>query len=88
MPWLSTKAPGSPGISASVGSNGTTVSWVPDAGTAKIAIQAKTGGTWRTVKIAYLGAEKSATIPRADVIAVTALDRYGNASQPKVLGLR
>jgi len=88
MPWVSTKAPGSPGVSASVASNGTTVGWVPDASTAKIAIQAKTGGTWRTVKIAYLGADKSTTIPRAEVIAVTALDRYGNASPPKVLGLR
>ena len=88
MPWVNSSAPGSPGVSASVAANGTTVTWVPDAGTAKIAIQAKSGGTWRTVKIAYLGAEKSTTIPRAEVIAVTALDRYGNASPPKVLGLR
>ena len=88
MPWSGGKAPAAPGVSASTGSNGTTVTWVPDAGTAKIAIQAKTGGSWRTIKIAYLGADKSATIPRAEVIAVTALDRYGNASPPKVLGLR
>ncbi|MEI6178635.1 MAG: hypothetical protein WCS43_17215, partial [Verrucomicrobiota bacterium] len=88
MPWVNNKPPGSPGVSASAASNGTTVAWVPDERTAKIAIQAKTGGAWRTVKIAYLGANKSATIPRADVIAVTALDRYGNASPPKVLGLR
>ena len=88
MPWVSTKAPGAPGVSASIAPNGTTVSWVPAASTAKIAIQAKTGGTWRTVKIAYLGAAKSTTIPRAEVIAVTALDRYGNASPTKVLGLR
>jgi hypothetical protein len=31
---------------------------------------------------------QSITIPRADAIAVTALDRFGNASAPKVLGLK
>jgi len=39
------------------------------------------------LKIVYAGAGQT-TIPRADAIAVTALDRYGNASPPKVLGLR
>ena len=28
------------------------------------------------------------SFPRAEAIAVTALDRFGNASAPKVLGLR
>ena len=87
MPWLSSKAPAAPGVSASVQGENTVVRWSPDGNTAKVAVQARNGGTWRTVKIASVGAGQ-ATIPRADAIAVTALDRFGNASPPKVLGLQ
>jgi hypothetical protein len=73
-------------VSASVRDQNTVVRWVPDGSTAKVAIQAKTGGAWRTLKIVYAGAGQT-TIARTDTIAVTALDRYGNASPPKVLGL-
>jgi len=86
MPWVSRQAPGAPGVSASLTGNGTLVTWVPDAATAKVAIQAKTGGTWRTAAIVPVS-RKNLTIPKAQAIAVTALDRYGNASPPKVLGL-
>jgi uncharacterized lipoprotein YddW (UPF0748 family) len=87
MPWVNSKSPAAPGVSAVVQSGGTYVHWEPDGNTAKIAIQAKTGGTWRTVQIAPVSG-KGVTIPRADAVAVTALDRYGNASAPKVLGLK
>jgi uncharacterized lipoprotein YddW (UPF0748 family) len=86
MPWVSSRAPAAPGVSASVQGGNTVVRWSPDGNTAKIAVQARNGGTWRTAKISYAGAGQ-ATIPRADAIAVTALDRCGNASPPKVLGL-
>ena len=52
-----------------------------------MAIQAKVSGSWRTVKIAPSGSQ-SVTIPRASAVAITALDRYGNASAPKVLGIQ
>jgi uncharacterized lipoprotein YddW (UPF0748 family) len=87
MPWVSSKAPSSPGVSASATGEGTRIHCSPDGNTAKIAIQAKTGGTWRTLKIIPAGSP-DLTIPRADAVAVTALDRFGNASPPKVLGLR
>jgi uncharacterized lipoprotein YddW (UPF0748 family) len=87
MPWISKRAPGSPGVSAMVSGSNTVVRWVPDGSTAKIAIQVRNGGTWRTVRIGPVGA-REASIPRADAIAVTAIDRFGNASDPKVLGLR
>jgi uncharacterized lipoprotein YddW (UPF0748 family) len=87
MPWVSSKTPASPGLSANVQGSNTVIQWQPEGGAAKIAIQAKIGGSWRTVKISPSGA-KAATIPRAEAIAVTALDRFGNASPPKVLGLR
>ncbi len=87
MPWVSSKSPGTPAVSASAQGDTTTLRCTPDGNTAKIAVQGKIGGTWRTLKItpAY---STSITIPRADTIAVTALDRFGNASPPKVLGLQ
>ena len=87
MTWVSSKSPAAPGVSAVVQSGGTYVHWEPDGNTAKIAIQAKTGGAWRTVQIVPVSG-KGVTIPKADAIAVTALDRFGNASSPQVLGIR
>ena len=87
MPWISSKSPGAPGVSATVQSEGTNIRWSPDGNTSKIAVQAKIGGTWRTMKIVP-AAFQNISIPRAEAIAVTALDRFGNASPPKVLGLR
>ena len=87
MPWVSSKSPGAPTVSASAKGDITSISCTPAGNTAKIAVQGKIGGTWRTLKIvpAY---STSISIPRADAIAVTALDRFGNASPPKVLGLQ
>jgi uncharacterized lipoprotein YddW (UPF0748 family) len=87
MPWVSSKAPAAPGVSASAQGDGTTIRCTPDGSTAKLAVQAKIDGTWRTMKIVPASAQ-NISIPRADAVAVTALDRFGNASPPKVLGLR
>ncbi|MEI6655518.1 MAG: family 10 glycosylhydrolase [Verrucomicrobiota bacterium] len=87
MPWVSQSAPTAPGVSATLQDSATVVHWVPDATTAKIAVQARVGSTWRTVRILPASAA-DLTIPRAAAIAVTALDRYGNASPPKILGLK
>ncbi len=87
MPWLSSQTPAAPGVSASVQGDRTSIHWTPAGGAAKIAVQAKTGGIWRTVRIAPVGSQ-GITIARAEAVAVTALDRFGNASPPKVLGLR
>jgi uncharacterized lipoprotein YddW (UPF0748 family) len=86
MPWVSSKAPAAPGVSAVVQGNGTFVRWSPDRSTAKIAIQGKIDGNWRTLKIVPSNSQ-STTLPKAEVVAVTAIDRFGNASPPKVLGL-
>jgi uncharacterized lipoprotein YddW (UPF0748 family) len=87
MPRVNRRAPAAPGVSASLTGQGTVVSWVPDAATAKVAVQAKTGGSWHTAAIVP-ASRRNLSIPKAQAIAVTALDRYGNASPPKVLGLR
>ncbi len=86
MPWLNSNVPAAPGVSASPQGNDTFVRWTAGGGISKIAVQAKIDGTWRTVKIAP-SASRGITIPRAQTIAVTAFDRFGNASAPKVLGL-
>ncbi|MES2924000.1 MAG: family 10 glycosylhydrolase [Verrucomicrobiota bacterium] len=87
MPWLNSNAPASPGASATADGGNTLVRWSADGSAAKIAVQAKTGGTWRTVKILPTSTQ-TISFPRAEAIAVTAIDRFGNASAPKVLGLR
>jgi uncharacterized lipoprotein YddW (UPF0748 family) len=87
MPWLSTKAPAPPGVSALVQGGNTVVRWQPDGNTAKIAIQTRNSGTWKTARITS-ARNGQASLPRADAIAVTAIDRFGNASPPKVLGLQ
>ena len=73
--------------SATVNGDGTFVRWEADGVTAKVAVQARSGNQWRTVRIAS-SSSNGITIPRADAVAVTALDRFGNASPPKVLGIR
>jgi uncharacterized lipoprotein YddW (UPF0748 family) len=87
MPWVSSRQPAAPGVSAALQGKGTFVAWVPDAAAAKIAVQARVGGSWRTVQILPASA-KGVSIPRADAIAVTAIDRFGSASAPKILGLK
>jgi uncharacterized lipoprotein YddW (UPF0748 family) len=87
MPWVNSRAPAAPGVGASVRGNETVIRWQPDGNTAKVAVQARNGGSWRTMKILSAGSGQT-TIPRADAIAVTALDRFGNASPPKVLALQ
>jgi uncharacterized lipoprotein YddW (UPF0748 family) len=86
MPWVNNHPPDAPSISASVQGSNTVVRWEPAGNAAKIVVQARSAGSWRTLKIAAAGAGQT-SIPRADAIAVTTLDRYGNASPPKVLGL-
>ena len=87
MTWISNKAPSAPGVSASVQGGNTVVRWVPDSNTAKVAVQARDGGVWKTVRITTVKAGQ-VSIPKADAIAVTAIDRFGNASAPKVLGIQ
>lgn len=87
MPWVNSKAPASPGVSATIEGGSTIIRCSPAGNTAKLAVQAKIGGTWRTVRIGP-ASSGAITFPRADAIAVTALDRFGNASAPKILGIR
>ena len=87
MPWVNNRLPAAPGVSSSLSGQGTFVRWVPADGVTKVLVQIRSGGQWRVAGIFPANGE-GVTTQKADVVAVTALDRYGNASPPKVLGLR
>jgi uncharacterized lipoprotein YddW (UPF0748 family) len=87
MPWVGKRAPDSPGVGAMLDGGSTSIRWQTCRNTARVAVQARNGRSWHTVRIVPAGAGRL-TIPRADAIAVTALDRLGNASPPKVLAVR
>ena len=87
MPWINDSTPESPGAGASIQGDRTAITWQSGGSAAKIAVQARYGKTWRTAAIIPAGLKKC-SIPRADAVAVSALDRFGNSSAPKVLGIR
>ena len=86
MPWLSSRPPTVPGVSAQTQNGGTFIRWVlTDSSASKVAIQARYAGTWRMVKICQASGN-GLTIPAAEAVAVSTIDRYGSVSTPKVLG--
>ncbi len=87
MPWVNNRAPAAPGVASSLQGNGTFVRWVPADGTSKVLVQARTNGKWWVAGI-YPADGKGASLPKSEIVSVISLDRYGNASAPKVLGLR
>jgi uncharacterized lipoprotein YddW (UPF0748 family) len=86
MTWLSNSTPAPLALSAAVQNDQTTIRWNNSDGIKQVVIQARYGKQWRTVKISPSNAGQT-TIQRADCIAASAIDRFGNTSPPKVLGL-
>ncbi len=86
MPWIKSSSPASPKISASQSRENTQIQWSPDDEARRIVVQARYGSQWRTLRIAP-DSRGGLTIPRANAIALTAVDAYGNLSAPKVLAL-
>lgn len=87
MPWLSKSSPDPVRLSATSRADGVTVSWKADSQTNRIAIQAKIAGNWRTVAVVP-ASRNSLRIAATESIAVTAVNAYGNLSDPKVLTIR
>lgn len=87
-PWLSRSRPGKPKVAAESQGGATKVYWAPaDPGKTSLwVLQTQTAGHWNTEIIS--GALTSQTVkgPAPETIALTAVDRYGNASSPAVLG--
>ena len=85
MPWINRTAPSTPRCSGSVSGGNTIIKWQKtDEKTAKIAIQARQAGVWRTVRILGVG-NGGTTIALADAFAISSVDRYGNTSAPNIL---
>jgi len=87
MPWVNRRNPPAPSLSATLSGNNTEIRWRADNRAAKIAIQVRNGRQWNTVRIMPAGVGKF-TVPRADGVAITAMDRTGNLSSPVVVSLR
>jgi uncharacterized lipoprotein YddW (UPF0748 family) len=85
MPWINRTPPSTPRASGTASGNNTVITWQKtDNNTAKIAVQSRIGNTWTTIKIIGVS-NAGATIPLADAIAISAVDRYGNTSTPNIL---
>lgn len=84
-PWLGKAAPPKPNLSISDASTGTRIDW--NAGTNSVRwwlLQLKTFGNWNAeVLPGEISSKVVAVAP--DAVAVTAIDRIGNASAPRVL---
>jgi len=87
MTWLSRSAPEPPKVGARHDGRETHIEWTTGAASDRVAIQAKYKGRWYLLRTVSAGVRKI-SIPRAEAVALTSFDRYGNTSAPKVLGGR
>lgn len=87
-PWLDAKPPGKPNVTvATASSGGMQVSWKPATGERPRfwLLQTKRGNGWSSEITAATFAPLASPLP--EVVAVSAVDRAGNASRPAVLRL-
>ena len=88
-PWLGSNAPAKPNLSA-VFSNPVRLQWSTTSTNSVVrwwAVQTRTGTSWKTQILP--GETTSASIATPpEAVALTAIDRIGNASAPRVLELR
>lgn len=90
-PWLDADPPGRPAITAKRGQgNGVEIEWQP-AGSEPVwqwVVQVNEGGAWQTFVLPgrSRGCAVKASSGSADSVAVTAVDRCGNAGVPAILG--
>ncbi|MGE9266602.1 MAG: glycoside hydrolase family 10 protein [Verrucomicrobiales bacterium] len=82
MPWINRELPQTPGVRA----QGAVVSWGRVAACQKYAVQARYGRQWFLVSVTSGTSVNLGRVP--DAVAVSAVDRYGNASRPAVLTRR
>jgi uncharacterized lipoprotein YddW (UPF0748 family) len=86
MPWSNPNPPAKPQVTASLKQNQTIVRWA-SGDFSKIVIHTKVGAHWQVSGIVPAG-RKTHALPKADSVAITGLDRYGNSSSPIVLSLK
>ena len=83
--WLSRKAPAKPSLAVRMAGGSAQISWscVDPEPAWQWALQTRTGKTWSTQVLP--ANQTSARCDSPEIIAVTAVDRYGNTSRPAVL---
>lgn len=87
MPWVNRRTPAAPSVGAQLKDGNTEIRWSTEKGAARVAIQVRNGRQWNTIRVLPAAAGKF-TIPRADAVAITTIDRTGNLSAPTVVSLR
>ena len=83
MVWQSKKLPATPTLVARASSGQTSLSWSAVPGCQKYAVQTRVGGTWKMTAVAVGTKLNLQGVP--DAVAVSAVDRYGNTSRPRVV---
>jgi len=86
MTWMSKKKPPTPRVSARSSGSSTQVSWSRVSGARVYAVQARYGRTWKMASLSPGGASSVTLSGRPDAISVMAVDAFGNAGNPAVLG--
>ncbi|MGJ8696006.1 MAG: glycoside hydrolase family 10 protein [Verrucomicrobiaceae bacterium] len=84
MPWVSKVVPQTPSAGVTKSESGILVNWARVPGCAKYAVQVRYGKRWVLATVSSGTSVKLGGNP--DAVAVSAVDRYGNASVPVVLG--
>lgn len=84
MPWISDRPPATPLVSASSQRGKTMIRWGAISGIKKYAVQARYGSQW--ILSAVVTGTRVSVVGNPDAIAVSAVDRYGTTSAPRVLG--
>lgn len=83
MPWVSKKLPGTPAVRAAGSQGNLAMAWNAVPGCRKYAIQVRVGRSWRLSSVT--SATKITLRGLPDAVAISAVDRYGNTSHPRVL---
>ena len=90
-PWLSRSGQAEPKLSVRVDGGALYVDWKTSGSTPRFyAVQVKTNGRWQapTISAGFRKGVRLPANPAPDAIAVTAINAYGIASHPTVVGQR
>ena len=83
MPWVSQKLPATPNVNAAGSGGNVSIAWNAIPGCQKYAVQIRQGQIWRMSTVTAGTKLTLSGVP--DAIAVSAVDRNGNTSPPRVL---
>ena len=87
MPWLDNTKPARPKLTVGDRSGALSAAWNPASSDVLSwwVLQTRREGAWKTEILPAATTSKNWSSPEPEVVALTAVDRYGNASNPAVL---